>query len=127
MKVRTNDPEFDAFWGAYPRCIDKVGTHRAFARARSVATVEQIMDGLAAYPFNQETHLQPHSCTWLNQRRWEGYQLNKPHTTIVQPSRSSWRDKYDHDEIPFQSFPEQRHRRMDDGHPVIDGRYEHED
>jgi hypothetical protein len=113
-KVKTDDPRFDAFWNAYPRCIDKAGTRRAFNKALTVASFEEIMDGLAAYPFNREFHLQPHSCTWLNQCRWQGYKVSQPHTTIVHLSHSSWRDKYDRQEVPFQSFPEVIDARLDE-------------
>jgi hypothetical protein len=95
-KKRTDDPGFDLFWERYPRCIDKEGTRKAFDRARTVATLEQILVGLALYPFNRETHLQPHATTWLNQRRWEGYKIVAAPTVQAAPeTRTSWRAKYE--------------------------------
>lgn len=121
-KVPTDDAQFDQFWSEYPRCVDKPGTKRAFARALTVASFDAIMAGLRAYPFNRELHLQPHSCTWLNQSRWEGYVTHKPPTVAVRESRTSWRDRFEHIEIPFNSFPESRTAALNEGGPVIDGR-----
>ena len=90
------DNQFDRFWNAYPRCIDKKDTRRAFAKALTKAPFEMIMAGLAAYPFNPDPALQPHPSTWLNKERWEGYITRAPATLAVPtpgPSRSDWLDR----------------------------------
>lgn len=123
-KVATDDAGFDEFWDEYPRCLDKSGTKRAYNRARLNASHDAIMAGLRAYPFSGELLFQPHSCTWLNQHRWEGYVTHQPAAVAVQraPAKSSWTKRYEHTEVPFQSFPEGREAALNEGGPIIDGR-----
>lgn len=117
-------PEFEKFWDRYPRKTgcSKVKAFEAWTRALRYASIPIIMRGLERYPFSAEPQYQPHATTWINQHRWEnGGEDKAPPTVVVpptRPSRSSWRDKYDGGpEIPFQSFPEERERRMNASQP----------
>lgn len=95
-KKPTDNPEFDAFWSLYPRCIDKQGTIRAYKAAiKRGYTHEQIMNGLREYRFGPEPLFIPHSTTWLNRDRFVAEIIRVPPTVVVQqpkPSRASWRN-----------------------------------
>lgn len=71
------DGEFDqTFWPAYARKDDKGHAIKAFRAARRKVSLEVIMDGLAAYHFNEERRLQPLPATWLNGERWADQRLD---------------------------------------------------
>lgn len=70
-----DSPEFEAFWTAYPRKTAKAHAAKAYAKAASQATGEQILAGLANAvevwrATRTETRFIPHPATWLNQGRW---------------------------------------------------------
>lgn len=65
---------FEAFWKVYPRRAGKQGAQRAFSRAVSRASMEEVLEGarrFAADPNLPEKQFIPHPATWLNQGRWE--------------------------------------------------------
>ena len=73
-KPVVTDPDFDAFWASWPDSRDKKQALKAWATARKVATVEQIMDGLAPWLAYWRARNQPQfvpmASTWLNKERW---------------------------------------------------------
>lgn len=67
----TGRDEFDQFWGRYPRRIAKFAAQRAYAKARIVATAEEILAGVELYRVNKPDYADfAHPATWLNQGRW---------------------------------------------------------
>jgi len=64
--------EFEQFWNDYPRKINKAQASKAFAKAMTKATAEEICSGVKAYPFSDDQQFIPHPATWLNQERWSG-------------------------------------------------------
>ena len=67
---------FDEFWDAYPRKIGKGAARAAFAKAKHLTTIPQIIDAARAYAaFVEETGVDrqyiPHPSTWLNGERWD--------------------------------------------------------
>ncbi len=69
------EPYFAAFWGAYPRKIDKDRARRAWRKLRPDRDLtKQMLISLRAWRQCeqwQEERLIPHPATWLNNRRWE--------------------------------------------------------
>lgn len=66
---------FDAWWGMYPRKVAKAEARRAFGKATTRATIEQLTAGLAraitAWDAEQRSPEKiPHAATWLNGDRW---------------------------------------------------------
>lgn len=79
--------EFDKFWSQWPLKVAKAAAFRAFQRARKVAPVETIMDGLKKYTASKpEWQAWAHASTWLNGRRWED-QLS---VTARAPATTDW-------------------------------------
>jgi hypothetical protein len=67
-------PEFEAFWKAYPRRLGKGQARIAYARARRLASAEDILAGAQRYAHECEIRNEPrytcHPTTWLNGERW---------------------------------------------------------
>lgn len=73
--ITDDDPDFDAFWRAYPRKVGKGQARRAFASAiRKVdaATINAAAERFADWCSRSRTEQQfiPHPSTWLNGERW---------------------------------------------------------
>lgn len=68
--VKPDDPDFDRFWGAYPRKEDKGHARKAWKTALSKATVSAIIEGLSRARFNDDPKFRPLAATWLNGERW---------------------------------------------------------
>lgn len=72
----THDPQFDAFWQAYPRKVGKGEARNVFARAIRKTTLDRMLDALS-WQRNQPQWLKnggayvPHPSTWLNGERWD--------------------------------------------------------
>lgn len=71
-----NDSDFEAFWRSYPRRIGKGAARRAYHKALTLSTHDQIMEGVktlkkAIKMEGREMQFVPHPSTWLNQERWE--------------------------------------------------------
>ena len=63
---------FAEFWLAYPRKVSKHKATAAYAKARNVASHEDIMAGLDRYKRNKPDYCDwMHPTTFLNGRRWE--------------------------------------------------------
>lgn len=70
-ELRTNNTEdFDLFWSAYPRKVNKKSAQIAW-RNLSKADKEKAREGLKDFAFSKEERFIPHASTWLRQRRWE--------------------------------------------------------
>jgi hypothetical protein len=65
-----DDAGFERFWAAYPKKAGKGDARNAWKKARSKASLEQILNALAAQRFSPEERYQPHPATWLNGERW---------------------------------------------------------
>lgn len=67
------DELFEEFWKLYPRKVNK-----QYARAHYYKALKKgfghadIIAGVKAYPFSDESRFIPHPSTWLNQQRWIG-------------------------------------------------------
>ena len=66
-----SDPDFDAFWAAYPRKVGKDAARKAWAKARKRATVQDIAEALRRQRWPEDRKFVPHPATWLNQGRWQ--------------------------------------------------------
>lgn len=67
--------EFSEFWKAYPRRIAKGAARRIFERSLRLATIEQILVGVANYrkwidDAGIEEKFVAHPATWLRAERW---------------------------------------------------------
>ena len=63
--------DFDTFYAAYPRRVGKLDAIRAYAKARTVATADEILAGVALYQANKPEYADwCHPATWLNKGRW---------------------------------------------------------
>ncbi len=74
-EAASNTPsDFDLFWSAYPRKVDKKKARAAFAKVR--APVSQLLAALEAQKKTEQWvkdggRFVPHPTTWLNGERWE--------------------------------------------------------
>lgn len=82
MQLRLVDTEpqphrdFDQFWQAYPRRVNKSAARRAYMQALRIASSEAIYLGAVAYAQwcgsnTEEAKYIAHASTWLNDARWE--------------------------------------------------------
>jgi hypothetical protein len=63
--------DFDEFWAAYPRKVGKLAALRAYRKARSLASADEILDGIAVYREHKPAYADwCHPTTFLNQGRW---------------------------------------------------------
>lgn len=62
--------EFKAFWGIYPRKINKMTCFDSWEKLGE-ADQESAMKGLPTFQFTEDADFIPHGATWLNKRRWE--------------------------------------------------------
>lgn len=71
---REIDQEFDKVWAAYPRKVGKGNARKAWAKARKIASKDEIAPGLWSHikVWNGGTPKDkiPHLATWLNGERW---------------------------------------------------------
>ena len=70
-EIRTQK-SFDEFWNVYPRKVGKREAEKAYAKALSVASAEEILAGAQKYATdpNRVDTFTAHPSTWLNQGRW---------------------------------------------------------
>lgn len=69
------DPDFDAFWKAYPKKVDKGAARRAWVKAVKAADVSAIIAGAVTYAQHPDTHRDggkyiKNPATWLNAESW---------------------------------------------------------
>ena len=65
---------FDNLWKIYPKKVGKGTAKKAFAKATTKATPDQIEHALSVFVRawgNQDKKFMPHLATWLNGERWE--------------------------------------------------------
>jgi len=67
--------DFENFWNTYPRKVGKQAAIKAFTKATTITSVDEILAGTIRYgndrnlPFDE--NFIPHPATWLNAGRWE--------------------------------------------------------
>ena len=71
---RKREADFDAFWSAYPRKVNKPGAMKAFCKVD--VPVETLLSALENHKRSAQWvkdggQFIPHPTTWLNQKRWE--------------------------------------------------------
>ncbi len=63
--------DFDIFYAAYPRRVGKLDAIKAYAKARTVATADEILAGVENYKRHKPEYADwCHPATWLNKGRW---------------------------------------------------------
>ncbi len=63
--------DFDEWWETYPDKVGKGTAERAFAKALTKTSIDQLMAGVAAYKVNKPVdRAWCHPATWLNGERW---------------------------------------------------------
>ena len=97
------DEEFEAFYQAYPRRVNKANAKVAFAKAFKTlrktlapdAVIETIMQGVSVYAKHANPDVLCHPTTWLNGCRWEDDpgSIGTPATRTVAPIQVN-RGKY---------------------------------
>lgn len=71
---KATDAEFDEFWRAYPRRVEKAAARKAFAKVVAAGIDPQVLtEAAAAYAAlpGRETRFTKHPTTWLNQGCWD--------------------------------------------------------
>ena len=70
--------DFDTFWSRYPRKVGKGTARKAWVKALTKATAEQIIAGLESQLYHLQAQyrgpgedFRPHPSTWLNGERWD--------------------------------------------------------
>ena len=65
---------FDDLWKIYPKKVGKGTARKAFAKAMTKATADQIEHSLSVFVRSwgsQDKKFMPHLATWLNGERWD--------------------------------------------------------
>jgi hypothetical protein len=75
-RARAPNPDFDAFWRAYPRKVGKGAAAKAWVRATTLNPPSAIIAAVALQKFDHRERFIPHPATWLNQERWLDEQSN---------------------------------------------------
>jgi hypothetical protein len=67
------ESQFNEFWNAYPRKLDKAKAFRAFKSALTRTTFEDILAGVIAYRNDPKRNpdFTKYPATWLNSDSWE--------------------------------------------------------
>lgn len=113
VRAKPDTPEFEAIWKAYPRKVGKGAARKAWAKARKVASFEEIASGLAAFVASStgtEQRFIPHPSTWLNEERWndeQGHAVNRRPNSSEDIERLSRIPADDVDRL-FQGIPQLR-------------------
>ena len=65
---------FETFYKRYPRRVKPLNAKKAYAKALSIATHEEIMEGLERFikeePWHGQMQFCPHPASWLNAGEW---------------------------------------------------------
>lgn len=116
LPEKQKDKPFDVFWKEYPKKVGKEAARKAFAKAKSKASLEEMLKALQ----EQKTSVQwqrdngqyiPNPSTWLNQGRWAD-ELDITLTT-EEPQQPKKRVEYREVEIDGEIVLE----RVEDGQP----------
>jgi len=78
--MTTPEEEFESWWMHYPRKVDKGHARRAFAKARKVASLPDLIEGADKFgklvkSKGTPAEFVPHPATWLNGERWADEEL----------------------------------------------------
>lgn len=81
------DAEFEDFWAAYPRRVGKFAARKAYQKARTMASAQDILDGVGRYLRAKPSYADfCFPATFLNQGRWldetdapKSYEWTCPH------------------------------------------------
>lgn len=82
--------EFERFWALYPNKVGKRDAEKAFAKARSRASFEAIMDGLGRYVAKIDDRPWCNPTTFLNQDRWEDQPAASPSRAATGPPQDDF-------------------------------------
>lgn len=68
----TGITDFDEWWLAYPRKVGRLAALRAYAKARIIATPDELLAGVLEFRKHLPDEMQfcPHAASWLNAGRW---------------------------------------------------------
>ena len=72
-KETTAKSDFEVWYKAYPKHINRGNAERAWKKATKEVTVEELMKGLERYKrsiFGKDPEFIPHPASWLNGKRW---------------------------------------------------------
>lgn len=72
--------DFDEFWKAYPRRVEKITARTAYDKALKVATATQILQGAMRYAAErqgQNPRFTKHPASWLNAGCWDDEPIGK--------------------------------------------------
>src|SRR5689334_4632778 len=71
MRLGPIEADFDLFWAKYPRRVAKLAAMKAFAKARTVATLDELLAGVDNYIRHKPDYADwAHASSWLNAGRW---------------------------------------------------------
>lgn len=63
--------EFQQFWARYPHKVAKLSAAKAYVKARTQASAEELLDGLDRYIASKPAWCEwAHAATWLRAGRW---------------------------------------------------------
>jgi uncharacterized protein YdaU (DUF1376 family) len=71
IKRSTSLADFDRFWSCYPKRVGKGSAEKAWQKALSIASADEIISVVEVYPWGDDKQFIPHPATWLNQKRWQ--------------------------------------------------------
>lgn len=75
--------DFDTFWARYPRKTAKLDAMKAYAKARTIASAEEILNGVDRYIAGKPDYADwCHPATFLNKGRW----MDEYDTPVEKPS-----------------------------------------
>jgi hypothetical protein len=63
--------DFDRFWSCYPKRVGRGSAEKAWLKALSIASADEIISVVEVYPWGDDKQFIPHPATWLNQKRWQ--------------------------------------------------------
>jgi len=80
---------FEAFWKTFPRHVGKLAALKAYTKARTIATAEEILDGVERYKRTKPPYADwCFPATFLNQGRW----MDEPDIQVKKNHGPSERD-----------------------------------
>jgi len=86
-KARASDPEFEEWYRHYPHKVGRGQAERAFATARKIASLQDLIDGLHRYVATKPAvYAWRNPATWLNGKGWLDAPAPEP---IPMPRQSS--------------------------------------
>ena len=69
--MKIDQAEFQEFWAKFPRKVAKIAAMKAFVKARTQATLQELIDGVERYVLHKPDYADwCYPATFLNQGRW---------------------------------------------------------